>query len=50
MRLKDAIARLIRKLHSYFRDIDRSREQLADSISFENVLPPIPPSDGKRLK
>jgi hypothetical protein len=50
MPLGDAIARLIRKLRGYFRDVHRSREDLADSISSENVLPPIPPPDGKRLK
>ena len=50
MPLANTITRLIRKLRSYFRDLDRSREELADSISSENVLPPIPPSDDKRLK
>jgi hypothetical protein len=50
MPFRGAIARLIRKLRSYFRDVHRSREELTDSVSSEDVLPPIPPSDGKRLK
>jgi hypothetical protein len=50
MPLMNAIARLIRKLRSYLRDAHRSRQELTDSISSENVLPPIPPPDGKRLK
>ena len=50
MPLLNAIARLIRKLRGYFRDVHRSREDLTDSLSQENVLPPIPPADGKRFK
>jgi hypothetical protein len=50
MLLRNAIARLIRKLRGYPREVRRNREELADSISSENVLPPIPPADGKRLK
>jgi hypothetical protein len=50
MPLTNAIARLVHKLRNYFRDVNRSREELTDSISSENVLPPIPPADGKRLK
>jgi hypothetical protein len=44
------IARLIGKLREYSRHVHRSRQELTDSISQENVLPPIPPGDGKRLK
>jgi hypothetical protein len=50
MALINAIVRLIGKLRGYFRDVHRSREELADSVSSENVLPPIPPPDGKRLR
>jgi hypothetical protein len=50
MALMDAIARLIRRLRGHLRDVHDSREELTDSISSENVLPPIPPPDGKRLK
>jgi hypothetical protein len=46
---RNAIARLIHELRSYFRDLDQSREELVDGISSEDVLPPIAPSDGKRL-
>jgi hypothetical protein len=50
MPLRNAFPRLIRKVRGYFRDVQRSREELADSVSSENVLPPIPPADGKRLR
>ena len=50
MPLMNAIVRLIRKLRGYSRDVHHSREDLTDSISQANVLPPIPPADGKRLK
>jgi hypothetical protein len=50
MPLGDAIARLIRKLSGYPREVRRSRDDLTHSISSESVLPPIPPPDGKRLK
>ena len=49
MLLRNAIPRLIRKVRGYFRDVQRSRAELTDSVS-ENVLPPIPPPDGKRLR
>jgi hypothetical protein len=48
--LMNAIVRLMRKLRGYFRDVQRSREDLTDSTSQESVLPPIPPGNGKRLK
>jgi len=47
---RNSIARLIHRLRCYFRDVDQSREELADSTFAETVLPPIPPPDGKRLK
>jgi hypothetical protein len=50
MRLTNAITRLVRKLRGYVENVQRSREELTDSISEEHVLPPIPPGDGKRLK
>jgi hypothetical protein len=50
MPLMNAITRLIHRFREYFREVHRSRQELADSISSENVLPPIPPPDGKRLK
>jgi hypothetical protein len=50
MPLMNAFARLILRLRRYILDLRLSREDLADSISSETVLPPIPPADGKRLK
>ena len=50
MTVLNPIARLIGKLRGYFRDVHEGREELADSIPSENVLPPIPPADGKRLR
>ena len=50
MPLMRTVARLIRRLRGYLHNVHRSREALADSISSENVLPPIPPADGKRLR
>ena len=50
MTLINATARLIRKLRGYPRKVRRNRDDLTDSITQENVLPPIPPPDGKRLK
>jgi hypothetical protein len=47
------IASLIRKLRDYFHDVERSREDLADSVSTENALPklpPIPPDAGAGSK
>jgi hypothetical protein len=50
MPLMNEIARLLGRLRGYFGAVHRSREELADSISQEHVLPPIPPPDGKRLR
>jgi hypothetical protein len=50
MRLINTIGKLTRELRGYVKAVQRSREELTDSISEENVLPPIPPADRKRLK
>jgi hypothetical protein len=42
------ITRLIRRLRAYLGDVERSRADLADSVSEETALPPTPPDDRKR--
>jgi hypothetical protein len=46
----NTIATLIRKLRRYLRDIQQSRQDLADSTPSNNVLPPIPPGDDKHKR
>jgi hypothetical protein len=50
MRPINTILKSTHKLRAYVRTVQRSREELADSISEENVRPPIPPSDRKHPK
>jgi hypothetical protein len=50
MQLLTAIVKSTRKFRDYVRSLQRSREELANSIPEENALPPIPPSDHKHPK
>jgi hypothetical protein len=44
------IATLIRNLRRYLHDLQQSRQDLADSTSSDNLLPPLPPGDDKHKK
>jgi hypothetical protein len=48
MNISSRLKAFVRKVRNYGQKVEESRTDLADSVSSENVLPPIPPDKPRR--